>query len=79
MIEDFLSDLNKPLKAIDMLLEILDYYVEENLEILEPKNEYDKINGTVAIIFAIQLLLNCVNDLREEYYDKMVQTCYNRN
>ena len=79
MIEDLLSELTKPIKAIKLLTTFLEEQVYDSSIFNINKNQLDKNENTLAISYAISLVNNDILKLRNKYYKKMVKEKYGKN
>ena len=79
MIEDLLSELTKPIKAIKLLTTFFEEQVYDSSIFNINKNQLDKNENTLAISYAISLVNNDILKLRNKYYKKMVKEKYGKN
>ena len=78
MIEDLLSELTKPIKAIKLLTIFLEEQVFDDSIFEINKNQRDKNENTQAINYAISLVNKDILKLKKKYYRKMVKEKYGR-
>ena len=78
MIEDLLSELTKPIKAIKLLTIFLEEQVFDDSIFEINKNQHDKNENTLAINYAISLVNKDILKLKKKYYRKMVKEKYGR-
>lgn len=77
MIEDFISELERPCRAFKLLLIFLEDYINDDIvSFIEETQKTDKLENTLAIIHALHLVCNDIKELKKEYYDKMVEDKY---
>ena len=78
MIEDFITELDKPLKAMRLLLILMDEYVEDNLCIETCSNERERKENILAISHAIGLVRGDISRIRRKYYKSFLKEFYSR-
>ena len=78
MIEDFITELDKPLKAMRLLLILTDEYVEDNLCIETCSNERERKENILAISHAIGLVRGDISRIRRKYYKSFLKEFYSR-
>jgi len=78
MIEDLLSELTKPIKAIKLLTIFLEEQIFDDSIFEINKNQHDKNENTLAINYAISLVNKDILKLKKKYYRKMVKEKYGR-
>ncbi|MBO6273212.1 hypothetical protein J6O48_10610 [bacterium] len=77
MIEDFISELEKPCRAIELLLIFLHDYINDDIvSYIEETQKTDKLENTLAIVYALHLVNTDIERLKKEYYNKMVLEKY---
>lgn len=76
MIEDFLSELNKPLRTIKLLNLLIQEHIHDEFTFFIDKNQLDKNENTLAISYAIELVNEDIAKLYDEYYKKMCEEKY---
>lgn len=78
MIEDLLSELIQPLRAIKLLSIFLEEQIYDEIIFEVNKNQIDKNENTLAINYAIKLINNDIFKIRKRYYNKMCKEKYNQ-
>ena len=77
MIEDLLSELERPIRAIKMLLILHREYVEDDMTTLMSRQPREIMINTLAIGYAINLVNKDIRRLKNEYYKKLIKERYN--
>lgn len=76
MIEDFIDELNRPCKALKLLLVFLQDYMNDDIVSYIEAKEAEKRENIFAIIHAIDLVCTDIERLKKEYYNLMIQEKY---
>lgn len=77
MIEDLLSELERPIRAIKMLLILHREYVEDDMTTLMSRQPREIMINTLAIGYAINLVNKDIRNLKRKYYKRLVKERYN--
>ena len=72
MIEDFLSELNTPLRTIKLLNLFLQEQIYDEFIFFINKNQYEKNENTLAISYAINLVNNDILKIRKKYFLELI-------
>lgn len=78
MIENLLSELDRPIRAIKMLLILHRDYVEDNMTTIMSNKPREKMCNTLAIGYAISLVNKDISRLKQKYYKALIKERYNR-
>ena len=78
MLEDLLTSLIKPIKAIKLLNILLEEVMEDETIYNINKNQYDKNQNILAINYAINLVNYDILRTRRKYYKLMCKEGYGR-
>jgi len=78
MIEDFLSELVIPIKAIKLLTIFLQENIYDEIICDVNKDQRDKNENTLAINYTMKLVNNDILKLRRKYYKMMVKEKYDK-
>ena len=78
MLEDFLSELNTPLRTIKLLNLFLQEQIHDEFIFFINKNQYEKNENTLAISYAINLANNDILKIRKKYYKLMCKEKYGK-
>ena len=77
MIKDLLSELERPIRAIKMLLILHREYVEDDMTTLMSRQPREIMINTLAIGYAINLVNKDIRNLKRKYYKRLVKERYN--
>ena len=78
MLEDLLTSLIKPIKAIKLLNILLEEVMEDETIYNINKNQYDKNQNILAINYAINLVNYDILRTRRKYYKLMCKDRYGK-
>jgi len=76
MIEDFITELDKPIRTSKLLIAFLEEYIEDNLCINLHSNERERKSNILAIVHGINLAEKDISKIRKKYYNKMLKELY---
>ena len=77
MIEDYLAEAYKPIKALDTILESM-YYGAQDDGIFSGEYEREYAQRHMSLLFCAQLVVKYMLKLRKVYYRKMVIEKYRK-
>ena len=77
MLEDYLAEAYKPIKALDTLLDTLYYEVQED-GIFPGEYEREYAEKHMSLLFCAQLVTKYMLKLRKVYYRKMIMDNYRK-
>lgn len=76
MIEDFMSELEQPIRTIKLLTIFMQEQVYDDCTFFINKDQQDKNQNTLAINYAIELVNKDILKLKRKYYKKMCKERY---
>ena len=76
MIEDFMAELEQPIRAIKLLTIFMQEQVCDDCTFFINKDQRDKNENTLAINYAIELVNKDILKLKRKYYKKMYRERY---
>lgn len=77
MFEDYLAEAYRPMKALDTLLEIMNYNAQED-GIFSGEYEREYAERHMSLLFCAQLVTKYMLKLRKVYYRKMMINNYRK-
>ncbi len=76
MIEDFMAELEQPIRAIKLLTIFMQEQVYDECAFVINKDLRDKNENTLALNYAIELVNKDILELKRRYYKKMCREKY---
>ena len=76
MIEDFIGEIEKPQLAHKLLLVFLQEYIEDNITIPIERAGMQNAENLLAITYAINLVIENLTSIKEEYKKLMIKEKY---
>lgn len=76
MLEDFITELDKPIRTCKLLIAFLEEYIEDNLCIDLHSNERERKSNILAILHGINLAQKDISKTREKYYQNLLKELY---
>ena len=77
MIEDFMAELEQPIRTIKLLTTFMQEQVYDDCAFFVNKDQRDKNENTLAINYAIELVCKDILKLKRKYYKNMCKEKYN--
>lgn len=80
MIEDFIIELEKPCRAVRLLLIFLHDYISDNIvSYIEETSNDDRLENTLAIIHAINLVCDDIKNSKKNIITKWLKKNIHKN
>ena len=78
MLEDFITELDKPQKAVKILTHLIQELIYDDCNFEECNNPKLKIQYISSLIYATQLVNEDISKLKKEYYELMCKEKYDK-